>query len=150
MSKNNAAKSKRKKIKSQSKSQAKSRTKCKNKKKLQNNTNIRIIKTQFLNKLIDMYPYLERERENIIKECIDKQIEEGFKVFHPKYREPKQFTLLEKNDKLYFVDAHNGIFDDTAKLVGIKKDDDIFLFKDILDNMSHEMKKFQKYNIALQ
>lgn len=86
-----------------------------------NSQNDDVIKIQMelLEKLINMYPYLEKEKQHIISECINKKPNQK-KISNKK--EQKSPIILEQfkyQDKIYYKDKHNKIWNDKAELIGV-------------------------------
>lgn len=84
-------------------------------------------KQEFLEKLIDMYPFLEIEKQKIYNECMiendnpTKQVNNKTKSTKRKKKSKKDEIILEQfkyNGKLYYKDNYKGILDETATLVG--------------------------------
>lgn len=89
-------------------------------------------KQDFLEKLIDMYPFLEIEKQKIYDECIppSNQDDENTttdlshsksKYKHKKNTKKEEIVIeqFQHDGKLYYKDQHNGILDENANLVGV-------------------------------
>ena len=86
------------------------------------NTNNDVImkeKQEFLDKLIDMYPFLENEKQNIYSKCLTDDVDKKKK--HTIKKIDKEEIILEQfkyNNKIYYKDKVGGILDENAELVG--------------------------------
>lgn len=84
-------------------------------------------KLDMLDKLIDMYPHLEMEKNKIISECIEikKDVQKNTQKNNKKNNKKcKKELVLDKvniKNKIYYIDSCGGIWNKNAELVGTTK-----------------------------
>jgi len=84
---------------------------------------------EIVNKIISMYPELQKDREKIIN-----NIKETKCIFQDVSGEII-CDIFKHNGKLYYYDQLGCIYDQNTKFVGVRKDNNIFFFS--------EMKKYK-------
>lgn len=80
-------------------------------------------KEEMLAKLFDMYPYLQKEKNNIISECL-KNKKKGNMISISNCHKDTEEIVLEQitvDESVYYKDNEGGVFTDKYELVGIFK-----------------------------
>ena len=74
-------------------------------------------KEEMLAKLFDMYPYLQKEKNTIVSECLNKKDDK------PKCHKEDNIVLeqIKVDGSTYYKDSEGGVFTQNYKLVGIFK-----------------------------
>jgi hypothetical protein len=89
-------------------------------------------KIQVINIILDLYPSLKKDRQNIIN------------VVFGKLNKPNKyvFTKISMNNNIYYVDNFGMLLDESLNFKGIVNNNTIYLFE---DNEINKLKEYNKY-----
>lgn len=101
-------------------------------------------KRKMLDKLFEMYPYLENERNTIMEVCFKNKIDEKSEeeIYIEKDNYQLIFEQIKVNEKILYVDKYNGIWNERTELIGcfagydVKKEPICYFFSD--NKISHD------------
>ena len=89
-------------------------------------------KLQVINIILELYPTLKKDRQNIIN------------VVFGKLNKPIKYILTKImiNNYVYYIDTYGLLFDNTITFKGIMKNNELFLLN---DNYDIELEEYNKY-----